>query len=90
MDEDTLTPLHPNYVKVVRLATMLFALPFVVAAFGFEVAGVLPRGAFLVPVVVLAVWLILTGLSGMFALGLPPIVMAVLALIAGILIIVGR
>ena len=59
MDEDPLTPLHPNYVKVVRLATLLFALPFVVAALGFEVAGVLPRGAFLVPVLLLALWLII-------------------------------
>jgi membrane protein YdbS with pleckstrin-like domain len=59
MDEDALTPLHPNYVKVVRLATLLFALPFVVAALGFEFGGVLPRGAFLIPVLLVALWLVI-------------------------------
>jgi len=49
-DEDALTPLHPNYVKVVRLATLVAALPFVVAALILEFAGKLPLGAFLVPV----------------------------------------
>ena len=56
---EALTPLHRNYVKLVRVGTMLLALPFVIAALGFEVAGVLPRGAFLVPVLLLAVWLVI-------------------------------
>jgi membrane protein YdbS with pleckstrin-like domain len=55
---DALTPLHPNYVKVVRLGTLLFALPFVVVALVLETAGTLPRGVFLVPVLLLALWLI--------------------------------
>ena len=58
MDGDELTPLHPNYVKVVRLGTLVLALPFVVAALILEFAGILPRGAFLVPVLLLAIWLI--------------------------------
>jgi uncharacterized protein len=58
MDEEPLTPLHPNYVKVVRLATMLFALPFVVVALLLEFSGELPRGAFLVPVLLLTLYLI--------------------------------
>ena len=58
-DGDALTPLHPNYVKVVRLGTLLFALPFVVAAVIFEIGGFLPRGAFLVPVLLLAIWLVM-------------------------------
>jgi len=58
-DEDALTPLHPNYVKVVRLATLMFALPFVIGALILEVAGFLPRGAFLAPVLLLALWLII-------------------------------
>ena len=58
MDEEPLTPLHPNYVKVVRLATMLFALPFVVVALLLEFSGELPRGAFLIPVLLLALYLI--------------------------------
>ncbi|HYD25096.1 MAG TPA: PH domain-containing protein [Croceibacterium sp.] len=57
-DGDRLTPLHPNYVKVVRLGTLLFTLPFVIAALVLELSGVLPRGAFLVPVGLLALWLI--------------------------------
>ena len=32
MDGEELTPLHPNYVKVVRLGTLMVALPFVVVA----------------------------------------------------------
>ena len=49
-DGEALTPLHPNYVKVVRLATLVAALPFVVVALILEIAGRLPTGAFLVPV----------------------------------------
>ena len=58
LDGEALTPLHPNYVKVVRLGTLLFALPFVVAALVLEFAGTLPRGMFLVPVLLVALWLI--------------------------------
>ncbi|MCA1660844.1 MAG: PH domain-containing protein [Novosphingobium sp.] len=60
MDEDeALTPLHPNYVKVVRLTSLLFAAPLVIAALILEATGVLPRGAFLVPVLLLAMWLVI-------------------------------
>ena len=55
---DQLTPLHPNYVKVVRLGTLVAALPFVVVALIFEFADKLPRGAFLVPVLLVALWMI--------------------------------
>ncbi len=59
MEEDALTPLHPNYVKVVRLGWLIAALPFVIAALVLETAsGLLPRGAFLVPVLLLAAWAI--------------------------------
>ena len=57
-DGDALTPLHPNYVKVVRLATLVAALPFIVVALIFEFAGQLPRGSFLAPVLLVALWLI--------------------------------
>ena len=57
-EEDALTPLHPNYVKVVRLGTLLFTLPFVIGALVLEFAGTLPHGAFLAPVLLLALWLI--------------------------------
>jgi membrane protein YdbS with pleckstrin-like domain len=55
---DALTPLHPNYVKVVRLATLGWALPFVIGALVLESADTLPRGAFLAPVVLVALYLI--------------------------------
>jgi membrane protein YdbS with pleckstrin-like domain len=58
-DEDALTPLHPNYVKLVRLATVLLALPFVVGALVLELAEQLPRGAFLAPVLLAALYLII-------------------------------
>ena len=58
-DGDALTPLHPDYVKVVRLATLVAALPFIVVALIFEFAGELPRGAFLAPVLLVALWLII-------------------------------
>lgn len=57
-DGDALTPLHPNYVKVVRLGTGLFVLPFVIVALVLELSGELPRGAFLVPVLVAALYLV--------------------------------
>lgn len=57
-DGDALTPLHPNYVKVVRLATLAGALPFVIVALVLEFAGELPHGAALVPVLLAASWLI--------------------------------
>jgi membrane protein YdbS with pleckstrin-like domain len=57
-DGDALTPLHPNYVKVVRLATLVAALPLVVVALIFEFAGELPHGAFLAPVLLVVLYLI--------------------------------
>ena len=57
-ERDELTPLHPNYVKLVRLATVLLALPFVVGALVLELADKLPRGAFLAPVLLAALYLI--------------------------------
>ena len=58
-DGDALTPLHPNYVKVVRLATLVAALPFVVVALVLEFAGTLPHGSFLAPVLLVVLWLII-------------------------------
>jgi membrane protein YdbS with pleckstrin-like domain len=59
--EDTgeaLTPLHPNYVKLVRLGTLVSALPFVVGAMVLEFADALPRGAFLAPVLLAVLYLV--------------------------------
>jgi membrane protein YdbS with pleckstrin-like domain len=59
MDEDSLTPLHPNYVKAVRLATAVFVLPFVIGALVLEIAGLLPHGSFLAPVLLLALYAVM-------------------------------
>ena len=58
MDENALTPLHPNYVKLVRIVAVLLALPAIVVALILEVRGGLPRGVFLVPVALVGLWLI--------------------------------
>ena len=58
-EEGALTPLHPNYVKVVRLGTLLLALPFVAGALALEFADELPRGSFIVPILLLALYLII-------------------------------
>ncbi len=57
-DGDPLTPLHPNYVKAVRLRTIVLTLPFVAGALILESSGQLPRGAFLIPVLLVALFLI--------------------------------
>jgi len=58
-DGDALTPLHPNYVKSIRLASLVGALPFVVGALALEMADRLPRGAFLLPVLLVAAYAVL-------------------------------
>lgn len=57
-DEDALTPLHPNYVKLVRLTALLFAVPPVVVALILETRGIVPRGAVLLPVALLVLWFV--------------------------------
>ncbi|MDN3647008.1 PH domain-containing protein [Pontixanthobacter aestiaquae] len=61
MDEtdDTLTPLHPNHVKVTRIVACLFAVPFVIGSIVLEVLQILPLGVFVVPVFLVAVFLVL-------------------------------
>ncbi len=58
-DGDELTPLHPNYVKVVRIGWLFFALPFTIVALVLEAANLLPRGAFIVPMLLVALWLVI-------------------------------
>ncbi len=58
-NEDGLTPLHPNHVKVTRIVAFLFALPFVIGAIVLEVVDVLPFGVFVVPVVLVAAFLVI-------------------------------
>ena len=58
-DGDALTPLHPNYVKLVRLGTVLIALPLVAGALALEFAEKLPRGAFIAPILLVAIYLVI-------------------------------
>jgi len=60
MDEsDALTPLHPNHVKAMRVATLLAAVPFVIGALVLEIAGLLPTGVFIVPVLLAAALIVI-------------------------------
>lgn len=59
MDGEELTPLHPNYVKAVRLGTVVFLLPFVIGALLLEGANALPHGSFLAPLLLVALYLVL-------------------------------
>ncbi len=58
-DEEALTPLHPNHVKILRILTVLFTLPFIIGSLMLEVSQVLPAGFFIVPVVLAAAFLIM-------------------------------
>ena len=87
-DGEALTPLHPNYVKVVRLATLVAALPFVVVALIFEFAGELPHGSFLAPVLLVALWLI--GLVANVGGGLIHILLVIALIVIVVNLLTGR
>ena len=59
MDETTLTPLHPDHVKVLRITALLVCLPFVIGAGVLEMADLLPRGSFIVPILIVAAVIII-------------------------------
>ena len=56
--EGELTPLHPNFVKVVRWSAILTALPVLAVVSAWEVLGLVPRGVVIVPVLLLLAWFI--------------------------------
>ncbi|AKH43414.1 hypothetical protein FHS61_000883 [Altererythrobacter atlanticus] len=58
-DDDELTPLHPNYVKVLRIGWLVATVPFIIGAGVLESAGLLPIGSFLIPVLLLAAFLLI-------------------------------
>ena len=59
MDEsEELTALHPNHVKVLRLATAIATIPFVIGSVVLEFAGLLPTGVFVAPVLLAAAFTI--------------------------------
>jgi uncharacterized protein len=56
--EETLTPLHPEYVKVMRLSTAFFVVVFIIAATILEFYQLLPRGAAIIPTILLSTYLV--------------------------------
>ena len=56
---EPLTALHPNHIKVLRVATVIATAPFVIGSLALEVADLLPTGAFAVPVLLAAVFIVI-------------------------------
>jgi uncharacterized protein len=54
-----LTPIHPDYVKVLRITAAIFSLFMICGAAALEFAKLLPAGSFIAPVLLLALWLII-------------------------------
>ena len=52
--EDTLTSLHPNHVKLLRIQAGLTAIPFVIASLVLEGADLVPPGLIFGPVALIA------------------------------------
>jgi membrane protein YdbS with pleckstrin-like domain len=59
MDEGSLTPLDPAYIKVLRIRAAITAVPISVGALVLESAEALPRGAVILPVLLVAALVIL-------------------------------
>ncbi len=58
-DENALTPLDPDHVKILRIVTALFTLPFIIGSLVLEASQALPAGMFIVPAALAAAFLIL-------------------------------
>lgn len=58
-DGDTLTKLHPNHVKVLRVKTVLASLPVLFAALWLEASAILPPAFIMAPVALLVTLAIL-------------------------------
>jgi len=56
---DTLTPLHPNHVKLLRMQAGIAAAPLAIGALALEFATELPTGVIIAPVLLLAAWLVI-------------------------------
>jgi uncharacterized protein len=57
MDEpDSLAPLQPDYVKVMRISAAISALVLIIAAIVVEILRVLPMGSVITPVLLLGYW----------------------------------
>lgn len=58
-DENALTPLHPNHVKLLRTQAAIAAVPLAIGALALEFATELPIGVIISPVLLLAAWLVI-------------------------------
>ncbi|WP_338446711.1 PH domain-containing protein [Pelagerythrobacter marensis] len=58
-ESEELTALHPNHVKVMRIAASIAAVPFVIGSLVLETVDVLPTGAFIGPVLLVAAFLVI-------------------------------
>lgn len=58
-DDDALTQLHPNHVKVLRVKTVLASLPVLFVALWLEATAILPPAFIMAPVALLVVLAIL-------------------------------
>ncbi|MFC4257067.1 PH domain-containing protein [Altererythrobacter xixiisoli] len=56
MDDDGLIPLHPDYIKVLRIAALRRTLILLVAATLIEIFASFPLGIAIVPALLLAGW----------------------------------
>ena len=54
-NDDTLTPLHPDHLKVLRIGALILLIPFLIAATVFEVIGFAPTGVFIAPILIISI-----------------------------------
>lgn len=54
-DDEALTPLHPDHVKVLRIGALIVLIPFLIAAIVLEIIGFAPTGLFIAPVLLLTI-----------------------------------
>ena len=57
-DNEKLTPLNPNQIKVMQISAGILAGFSIFGAVALEIAEILPRGAILIPVVLLMAYLV--------------------------------
>jgi uncharacterized protein len=58
LDNENLTPLDPNQIKVMQISTGILAVFGIFGAVVLEIAAILPRGAVLIPVILLMAYLV--------------------------------
>ncbi len=58
-EHETLTPLHPDYIKAARISWALFLVPLLAAAIVMEAVRIAPMGVFLIPTLLLGLFLII-------------------------------